>query len=361
MSAEQQNQYIEQAKLNEPMTEKEVDIMKDPSKFDEAALRKDFTDRLDKARGGKMIESASLLKKYGDALNKIEDNIKRLKEVADYAVQKEKVLKAMDLIKKIPKVDNGVKAIHLQFCFQDIQKFKELKVTNVLCYVDRQIINKDMDKGLQEISAKLDPYFINYIKTIGDKSINAVKAAEKGSLDFVAFTDMRFDLEDLQDQIADKFVGVSDPQKMLNLAKERLFVLEPYYALALGKLGEYDRGVIANLDAAKGARKAKLEGAKGWEAGANELYFMNLEKNIALKSKEKAVDKAADGKLVGLGDKFFIQAMEASKKSFKTAADLFKQASQKYDFAAVIASYRGEKPTENVGKGQPAKKKEKAV
>ncbi|MCC7432918.1 hypothetical protein IT412_05360 [Candidatus Peregrinibacteria bacterium] len=358
MAAEQQNKYIEDAKLNEPMTEKEVGIMKDPSKFDEAALRKEFTDRLDKARGGKMIESASLLKKYGDALNKIEDNIKRLKDVADYAIQKNKALKAVDSVDKHAKVDNNVGALFLQFDFADIQKFKDLKVTNVLCYVDRQVISKKLDSAQQTISAKLDKYFTNFIATVGEKSINEVKSAEKGMLPFVTFTDIRYDLEDLQDQMADKFVGTSNPNKFIAAAKERIFVLEAYYKLALDKLGTYDRGVVANLDAAKKARKAKVEGAKGWEAGANEVYFMNMEKGIALIQKQKAADKGAEGGLFLPGDKFFKEAMSKSGTSFAKAAELFKKATRQYELAAAIAERGGGKKP-NTGYAQVEQGKDK--
>lgn len=343
MSAEQQNQYIEKAKLNEPMTEKEVDIMKDPSKFDETALRKEFTDRLDKARGGKMIESASLLKKYGDALNKIEDNIKRLKEVADYAVQKNKALKAVDSVDKHAKVDNNVGALYLQFDFADIQKFKDLKINNVLCYVDRQVISKKLDSAQQTISAKLDKYFTKFIANVGEKSINAVKAAEKGSLPFVTFTDIRFDLEDLKDQMADKFIGTTNPGKFMKDAEDRIFVLEGYYNLALSKLGKYDRGVVANLDAAQKAKKAKVEGAGGWEAGANEVYFMNMEKSIAILQKQKAADKGAEAGLFLPGDKFFKEAMSNSGSAFAKATELFKKATRQYELAAAIAERGGGK------------------
>jgi hypothetical protein len=361
MPLEQSNQYIEKAKLNEPISDQLInEIMKDPSKFDEDKIRKEYTAKLDQARGGKMIESASLLKKYAEAQQKIEENIRKIKEVVNYALQKDKAFKAIDTIKKISKVDNGIKSLYLQMAFADLKAFKDMKVTNLYCHIDREINLKNVDAAMKNVNEKLDPYFTKYISNVGEKEINAVKSAEKGNLDFVLFTDIRYELSELKSAIADKFIGTSQPEKMVKAAQDRLFVLEAYYNLAMEKLGKYDRSVVANLDAAEGAAKSKTKGARAWEAGASELYFMNLEKGVALNKKQQAADRGAAGGLFSPGDEMFKQAMDMSIKSYSKAAELFKKAGQRYELASQIAFYgSGEKAKQDLAK-RSAKKQDKA-
>jgi len=184
--------YIEKAKLNDT-TEHEVDILKDPSKFDEAALKKEYRDKLDKARDNKILTSADLLKKYDQALKRIDENIARLKEVRDYAVEKVKVQeigKRYESFNADP--SNAVHIVIMQFDLDTVRNFKTAKLNNVLLYIDRQQMDKEVVKTDTKLVGKIDKYYEQKLASWDVAQMARLTAAPKGEASIVDYDTLDF-------------------------------------------------------------------------------------------------------------------------------------------------------------------------
>ncbi len=75
--------YIEKAKLNDTQ-ELEKSILDSPDSFDEKEMRAFYKKKLDDA-AGKTPLSAPLQQKYKEALQQIDENIKKFADIRDYA------------------------------------------------------------------------------------------------------------------------------------------------------------------------------------------------------------------------------------------------------------------------------------
>ena len=338
-----QPDFIEKAKLDDT-SEHEVDILKDPTKFDEAALRKEFKDKLDAARGNKMITSPVLLKKYAEALKKIDENIASLKEIRDYAVQKAKVKEIgirIDSFKVDPK--NGIHILIMQLDLDTVRNFKKAKLNHILLTMDRQQMEKDVDKIDNKLVAKIDKYYELKLPNWDNAEMDRLRDAPKGEASIVDYDTLDFDLQDKKETLADISKYTSNPDKYLKMAEAQFAKMAEVLALSFPKLSKSDQFVMRNLDAARKAERRGDKNADQWFSGAIELNAMTLAKVRAQKMKEEAVAYGAPTHLLEAGNKLFIQANQISQKSFVMAEKTYKEAGEKYNFVRAIQVAGGAK------------------
>jgi hypothetical protein len=111
-----------------------VNILAKPESFDEGVLRKEFVKKLDEV-AGKSKNSPQ----YREALKKIDENIKKLKELADYMILKAKVKEMSERYSKKLNIKNEVEYLIIAGDFREIERFEKLPKPFCWMYQSEQV------------------------------------------------------------------------------------------------------------------------------------------------------------------------------------------------------------------------------
>ena len=318
-------------------TPEEVDILKDPSKFDEAALRKMYIGRLDKASGNKMLRGAELTK-YLEAKQKIEQNIKDLRELRDYAVNRVKLLDSAKLVKDIGKIDGPVKYVLAMFAYRDLnnQLNNPPKVFHAMLDFTQKD-QKEFKKIRQSFSMMLDEYYLYEVGKGGEKELNKVKSiTTPGNLRLVDYMDLENEIETIQELVDDNFPGGGPALK--DMAIKRIKMMQGVLKASVAMLGKDDKFAVENYGRATAAKKRGDKNADQWWNGSLQYLAMRYSHQDADRKKTEALALGSDGGVYNTADKLYEQAAQKEKskdyagadKLYMAARDRFQQSREIY-------------------------------
>lgn len=325
-----QPDYIEKAKLYDT-AEHEMDILKDPTKFDEAALRKEFRNKLDAARGNKLLTSPDLLKKYDQALKKIDENIARLKEVSDYAVNKLKVSEKMKEYKTEQKFSNYPEFLRVWLDYQKMNKFMGAKFKTLICNIDRDNFKGELTETLLSMSGAIDKYMVNYVNKEGMELVEKVNAAwaGRGEVTIADYSALDGIIDTIKDFQRDDFIGAKDPYKLTIDAYRQMTLLYGAQDRAYTKMDKQAQALVDNI---KKTRESQDKDRLAW-TNSMDKYSLAVLKVRAVNAKQEAAEYGATAPVLEDGDKLYLQAVESVKTNapFEKPLSLFNKAIKEYN------------------------------
>lgn len=321
--------YIEKAKLAITNPE-EVDILKDPSKFDEAALRKMYKDRLDKVVGGKVL-SAPLLKKYQEAMRQIDQNIKTLAELRDYAVERVYMKDVAKTMKDYPVMINTVYWAIYNEAFMRVDKVLKNPPKQLLAYIQFDTKDKiEFTKVREGLSDMFDKYYDKQIKEGGRKEMAIVERALPGQLSLVDYMNLENEMDTLDMFVSDKFTGARKPDVLTKQAKLRIDEMKKLMQDSIPKLPKDDRFAVENFAKAKKAVDRKEKNADQWWNGALQYMAMRYSKQDAERKRNTALALGSDTASFTEADKLLTEAKKKEKTDYAGADKLFMEARNKF-------------------------------
>ncbi|MCC6643257.1 hypothetical protein IT411_00750 [Candidatus Peregrinibacteria bacterium] len=338
--------YIEKAKLNDTQ-EHELEFLHDPSKFDEAKLRKYYQGKLDKVLGGKMLTSPDLLKKYDEAKRQIEKNIQALREVRDYAVERTYAKQRLEWLKKTNPKFVGVEFVMYQLEFQKWQDFVKRPLTNVLAETDRRVFLAD--KSTKDVlKSTADKFNACYEKRFDylNKLAKVVKDAPAGGLHLSQYDQFADMLIDFKIDVDDKFIGSSKSADFTKRGKDLLTSLKSVKEGMMAKLSKADQEMVRKLDST--IRFYGTSAVKGKESEkVNQEYSVAIEKDKALLKKEElgAYSAKNDTGLFMEGDKLIDKAVLLVKSGkLVEARKAYIDARSQYELSIAMCKTTKQKP-----------------
>lgn len=327
MAPEQQN-YIEKAKL-QITTPEMVDVMKDPSKFDEKAFRKFYQDKLDKEVGKKQL-SPREMKMYMDANAQIDKNIQDLKDAYDYAKAKVAMKIVLDETKKIQNPRNDQEAGGLGVKFILLKNFQAEKYGNILLTIDKQVTDVDVEKGKNRIRTAMDTYYGGYIKSGANFEIGELKSAGSGEAKLSQYYEVYSYLEELDTLVSDKFEMSNKPKEFSDMAIARIKEVKLVLESGKKKLSTADQKLVNEFE------KSKKGPARVMVANADK-FFLNVAKDSVLVKRQLAVEYGANTGNFEEANKLFAEGLKQFDRNPKEAQRLFQKAESKYDLYVQMA------------------------
>jgi hypothetical protein len=321
--------YIEKAKLAITNPE-EVDILKDPSKFDEAALRKMYKERLDKVVGGKVL-SAPLLKKYQEAMKQIDRNIKTLAELRDYAVERLHMRDAANTMKEHPVIKDLLGWAIFTEVFSRVDKVLKNPPKQLLAYIQFDTSDKkEFTKVRDGLSDMLDKFYDKQIKEGGRKEMAIVERALPGQLSLVDYMNLENEMDSIEWMTWDKFIGSRKPDVLMKQAKVRTDEMKKLLAASVAKLPKDDRFAVENYAKANKAKDRKEKNADQWWNGALQYMAMRYSKQDAERKRNTALALGSDTASFTEADKLLTEAKKKEKTDYAGADKLFMEARNKF-------------------------------
>lgn len=342
--AQETPNYIDKAKLTQTAPE-EVDVMKDPAKFDEVALRKMYKDRLDKASGHRELNGSEMVK-YLDAMKQIEDNIKSLRELRDYAVNRVKLLQSKDSLSQIGDINDPVKYVLAYYAIRDLEEQINHPPKAYQAMLRFNITDKREFQTLRDkFAEKLEKYYEEETQRGGQKQLDKVKSARTpGGLLLVDYLDLETQIDQLEGIMKDGFLGAKDAPKMKKVARERIDQMRKALSQSVAFLSKDDKFAVENYARAVASRKRGEKDAGQWRTGALQYMAVRYSRQDADRNRQEALALNTEPETYNQADKLYQKAMIKEKTKDYVAADkLFMAARDKYKESRDL--YMAERPT----------------
>jgi hypothetical protein len=198
------NQYVEAVS---DYKKQEKSLRGDMDSFDERALRKMYREKLDAAVKGRTLSPAEL-KKYHEAQRKIDDNIKKLKQMRDYLLAKGRVTtleqEVIQWKEKNPSED---------FMYQinmaglnEVMDFR-LKMKPPLGIKSSEYL-KDMDKSevfVDGLAKAIQKYYVKRLPQIGKESLRQIdRASPDSGLSLLDYDNAEYEMAQIDELLEDK-------------------------------------------------------------------------------------------------------------------------------------------------------------
>lgn len=332
-----QNQYIEQAKLGD-LSEQMKKLRHDPATFDEQALRQEFRERLDRVVGKKELNDRQF-RMYQQALNKINDNIVKLREMRDYAVARtrmatvEKYVKAGGLPKDMPP---EIRYVEYLSDYKELITFISNKPPLAIRAEDYL---KDIDRArnlLQEVGWLMSAYYNEQFKEAGLQAEKKVKKQMRaGRLSLVEYMDLADAIDDLAELLRDKGQtidkwGKSDYalEVRAEIAQRRMLAMSKLLFASRKFLDSDALAVVRRYDRALAMRVTPESKNELEQAAYARALIINRE--MAERNRQTAITRNADGAKFNEGEGLLAQAEKLAKVDPARAQQLYLDASRVY-------------------------------
>lgn len=341
MAPEQQN-YVEKAALK-VTTPEMVDILKDPTSFDEAKLRKMYQDKLDKVAPKGQLNDAQF-RMYSEAKQQIEKNIQDLKEVLSYSKEKmrmkEYVKRTVDA--KTPRNDEEVAGLMLNFL--PLKSFQALKYNNILVTIDQEQANKEAEAGKNNIRKVMDGYYDKYLVSGANAELGRLKSAGDGEVRLNDYYSAFIYLEDLSFSIGESFDFTTSPAKYIDMAKKRVEEVDKVLTEAKKKLTKEDRALVDDYEKSRANFKGKKGSFEKLTTSLDKLDLASLKDRAAFR-KQEALEYGNPEANLKEGNQLYAEAIKMMSSNPKAARELFMQAEGKYNLYVRMAMAVGRKRT----------------
>lgn len=336
--------YIEKAKLNDT-TEKEKSILDSPDSFDEKEMRAFYKKKLD-AAAGKTPLSAPLQQKYKEALQQIDENIKKFVDIRDYAKARMAILSepikfgdetvvqggVESYLKKVPKIENVFDYFFHTKYLLDIDSLIKNPPKSLTAHLDFSIKDKaKFNKIRDDVAQHLETYYKGVIANGGKAEFEKIQTGVlSGKVSLIEYTDLGSRMDSLQDIVDDKAPGAKNQSETIMKLKEKITKMKSTLALAALFLPKADQLAVEAYNKALKARDNKEKGGSAAFEKASEYLYMIDNKQRADKNKSQLLAFGGDAVALVEGTGFYEKAGKIEKTNYRQANELYMKARDKY-------------------------------